>query len=373
MKYTVLLTLALSFLSLTSGAIESPPPSDVEIAQALERGKIVRNKKDIVPEALIKTAVILKADSARCGHALVKLEPAGGEGGATYKLTEKFKAAMPKDKSMEVMEYSGTLLLGADLSLLSGTQSSERVVAAANSLDKETVSATISVKNDEISWVRKEKRSTDPEFVTNSDPIKLHGVKPIPRNALVALAAFAATEPGFKAGISSPFCVPSLDMQWTIDDFMLQPAWLETDLPPKEKNNPHPKAKLALRVRILNGKLDEKGMSVETPPKIETPLPEGVKTEWDDVMVWTFDDKFQIVGVPPSDGSEITTERADPDTFDPEAKLDFDQIRAGVNEIEARKRREIERLAKTPPLNPPPPKKTEPVKPEPVKPETKNP
>jgi hypothetical protein len=355
MKHVLLLFVIV--VGLASSAADAPPPGEIEIKQALERGKSVRAHQGLLPEALVKTAVILKAGDARCGHAYVKIEPANGEGGAVYKLTEKFKAAMPKGNDMEVMEYTGTLLLDSDLALISATQASERVTAAGNSLQKETSAATVVVKNDEMSWVRKDKRDNDPELVEQNageEPKKLHGVRPIPRNALIALAAFAAKQPGFKAGVSSPFCVPSIDMGWTMDQFMFEPVWMETDVPPKEKAHEKapPGASLLLRVRMLHGEIDEKGIKVEPPIKPADPLPEGIKTDWEDIMVWTFDENFRVVAAPTSEGTDIQPELADPDKIVLDEKLDFDKIRAEMDAIEAKKRRDLERSLRTPPVPP---------------------
>src|SRR5262249_29681024 len=78
-----------------------PPPDAAQIAQALERGKMLRDLKGLVPNALISSAVTLKVGETRNGFAMVKLED-GRADGAVYKLTERLKVAMPEGKDMVV-------------------------------------------------------------------------------------------------------------------------------------------------------------------------------------------------------------------------------------------------------------------------------
>lgn len=335
MKLLIAAVFLLSTLMRASQAGEAGVPTAVEISQALERGKSVRTQKGVVPEALIKTAVVLKAAGVRCGYTLVTIEDAKGEGGATYKMTERIKGVLPRNLDTEVVEYVGVIMMDADLALLSGTQTTTKVVTSPKATEKETVSAEMIVKGGELSWVRKEKRADDPEFVEKSDPVKLHGVRLVPHNALIALAAFAAKEPGFKAGVSSPFCVPSLDTGGTIDSFLIQPAWLETDVP-KDKTNPA--AKLVFRVRILEGELNEKGMNVEPPSS------EG----WTDSLDWTLDANFHVGALPTSPDSLITAEIADPETLDPNAPMDFVKIKEAMKALEDKRRKDDEHLTKVP-------------------------
>lgn len=327
MKTIMMFALALMTALATVRAGDIPTvPGAAEIAQALERGKNLRNQHGVVQDALMKAAVVLKAGDVRCGYTLVMIEDARGEGGATYKLTERIQGAAPRGLDMEIVEYSGTLMLDSDLSLMSGSQVTTKTVTAAKASEKETVSAEITVKNDELSWVRKEKRAGDPEFIDKSDPVKLHGVRPIPHNALICLAAFAANELGFKAGVSSPFCVPSLDTGGTIDSFLIQPIWLETDLPKGKRN---PDIKMLLRVRTLEGQLNEKGMSIQ-PPSVET---------WSDTLDWVFDSKFHIGALPQNPESLIAAEMVDADTLQPNAPLDFAKIRDAIKALEVKARK----------------------------------
>ena len=220
--------------------------------------------------------------------------------------------------------------------LRGGSQMTTKTVISAKSSEKETVSAEITVKGGEMSWIKKDKRADDPEFVEKPDPVKLYGCRPIPHNALICLAAMASKEPGFKAGVSSPFCVPSLDTGGTIDSFLIQPAWLET-LSPKDKNA-NPAAKLFLRLRILEGSLNEKGMGVE-PPAAES---------WDDWLDWQFDGSFKIVSLPNTPGTYITSDLVDADTIDPDAKMDFPKVRAAMEILEAKAQKEKDKDLPTP-------------------------
>ncbi len=327
-------------------------PGPVEISQALARGKSLRSQTALLPTALVKAGVLLKAGGVRYGHALVRVEDAHGEGGAVYKLFESIKTCMPKGVDQEVIEYTGTFFLDADLTMRSGSQITTSTVTFDKFQDKkpaepgkapekevikisekETVTADIQVKDDSVIWVRKEKRGDDPETISKGDPIKLHGVKPVPRNALIALAAFAKAEPGFKAGISSPFCVPSLDTGGMIDEFLIQPAWLETDL---ARSANMPEAKLILRERFFEGELNDKGLTVE-PPAVEM---------WSDVLIWAFSDNFKVVSLPPAPpDSHVETEVADPDTLDTNAPLDFAKIKAALRVINEKMAKESARTA----------------------------
>ena len=330
------LVTAAVFFSAHAGDVIAVPGA-VEIAQGLERGKNLRVQSGVIPDALISSAVILKAGAVRCGFTLIKIEDAHGEGGAKYKLTERIKGAAPRGIDMEVVEYIGTLMLDADLGLRSGTQVTTKTVTSEKSSETETVSADIVVKGDEMSWVRKEKRAGDPEFIDKSEPVKLHGIHPIPHNALVCLAAFAANEQGFKAGVSSPFCVPSLDTGGTIDSFLIQPVFIETDAP-RDKTNTT--AKLVMRLHILQGELSEKGLQIE-PPSPET---------WTDTLDWTFDAKFHIGALPTNPDTLITAEMVDADKLDVNMPLDFAKIREAIKVLDAKlqKQKDNERLTPIP-------------------------
>jgi hypothetical protein len=336
MKHVLLLPLlvVIVFVSAQAGDVIAVPGA-AEVAQGLERGKNLRIQNAVIPDALMKTAVILKAGDVRCGFTLVKIADAHGEGGATYKLTERIKGAVPRGIDTEVIEYVGTLMLDADLGLRSGTQVTTKTVTSAKGSESETVSAEIIVKGGELSWVRKEKRAGDPEFVDKSEPVKLNGIHPIPHNALICLAAFAANEPGFKAGVSSPFCVPSLDTGGTIDTFLIQPIWVETVVPIDRTN---PTAKLLMRLHILEGELNEKGLHIE-PPSPET---------WTDTLDWTFDAKFHIGALPTNPDTLITAEMVDADKLDINMPLDFGKIRDAIKVLEAKVQKQKDQDGVTP-------------------------
>jgi hypothetical protein len=314
---------------------EEKIPNAEMMLQALERGKAVRTQRGLVPQALMKTAVILKAGSVRCGHALVKIEDAKGEGGATYKLTERLKACMPQGIDVEIVDYAGTVLLDSDLALLSGMQTTERSVSSGKDSEKEMIAAQLVVKGDALSWTRKEKRADDPELTTQSEPVKLYGMRPLPRNALIAIAAFAANEPGFKPGISSPLCVPTLDLGWTIETFMIQPAWVTFDLPNEAKD---PDVKMLMRVRYLEGELTDKGLVV-LPPTREA---------WEDVLTWKFDSRLRVAGQPEAGETAVTVESVDPDKLDLNAPLDYEKIKEAVKALEEKAQKDSERITKVP-------------------------
>lgn len=312
------------------------PPTDEQLKQALERGRQVREQKSIVPEALMKSAVLLKAGNERCGHALVRIEDAKGSGGAVYRMIENLKVCMPQGNDLETVEYTGDLLLAADLTLMSGKQASTRTVVSGKTSAVETVVAEITVDGGELKWARKEKSGDDPQTISEPEAHKLHGVRPVPRNAVIALAAFASKEGGFMPGISSPFMVPTLDMGTTIDTFLIQPAWLSFELP-KDKKDPNVKMNMA--VRYLDAEIDEKGMKVE-PPAAET---------FADTMSWTFDKNLRILAQPSAGETMIQVETTDPDKLNPDEALNFAQIRIEVKKLEDKANKEaMDRITKVP-------------------------
>jgi len=334
------------------------PPDASQITQALERGKSIRDQKGVVQGALIKSAVTLKVGDVRNGSALVKIED-GRADGAVYKLTERLKVAMPEGNDMIVTDYMGVLLLAADLALVSGKQVSTRTVTSNKKTETSIVTADIFVNGTELSWTKKEKRNDEPEMLDPKTDVKLHGVRPMPRNAIIALAAFAATEPNFSPGISSPMLVPTMDMGITIDEFLLQPAWISFELP---KDKTKPEIKMMMTVRFLDGEINDKGLKVEPP----------FEAQWnEDLMQWTYDQKMQVINTPAAGEAMIQTETTDPEKINVDEPLDFEKLKAEVKKIDDKinkeKEKELQELIKnTPPPQPHVPKES--PKPQPVQP-----
>lgn len=325
-KYVLIIAAIVGAGALLRGA-EPLTPIAVEIKQAMERGKVVRNQTALVPEALSKSAVVLKAGEVRSGHIVIQLEDAKGEGGATYRMIENLKICSPSGLDMEVIEYTGVLLLGPDLSLMSGKQVTSRTIHADKATEKEVNSAQILVAGDELSWTRTEKLNNGDENVSKSEPTKLYGVKPIPRNALFALAAMAKKDPGFKMGMAGAICVPALDLGMTIETFLVQPAWITFEEVNEKKVAD---AALNMTVRYLIGVIEETGLIVDEP----------TESVWHDPMIWSLNEKMKVVAHPDTGDRVVSATTVDPARVNVEARLDLAKIRETVKAIEEKNRQE---------------------------------
>jgi len=294
---------------------ELRPASAEAIKNGIERGRALRKQSALVPGALHRYALIMKVGGVRCGHALVSLEDAKGEGGAVYKLVEKFKAAMVADDSGEVIDYEGTYLLSADLGLFGGSMSAVSETISKSGKQAHESSARLSIKDEKLVWIVTEKivdSKTGPAITSRNVP--LFGQRPIPRNALLAIAALALAENKFKPDARDAICVPSIDLNWEMDQFDVEPAWIVFDLPGITGKN----AAMQLRLRYLSGELTEKGLQVETPK------PE----EWRALQVWPLDAQGHPLSHPTPDDPRLTVESADPATLDVNAPLDLEKIGA---------------------------------------------
>ena len=277
------------------------------------------------PLVLQRYAMILKAGDVRCGHAMVEITDAKGEGGATYKLTEHFKAAMSGDGQSARVDYSGELLLGADLGILSGVY--KRHTEFMNDKVTQNVDSTamVTIKDDKLTWTLEELRKGDKTPVKlDTKPMKLYGVKPAPKNALISFATLAATgTEGFKPDPKEPYCVPTLEVDAEGNTAEIEPAWIT--LSPRSGTQPNNTA-MQMRVRYIVGEANENGLEVETPtPDI-----------WYSAITTPLDEKFRPLQFDIPDDPRIHAEAVAYSELKTDAPLELEKIEAALKKEEVR-------------------------------------
>ena len=313
-------------------ASESRPSSQSDVRKALERGAELRKQTHLVPNVVQKYALIMRAGGdagtaaggARCGPAVVTIEAVKGEAlaGAVYKLSAQFKAAMAGEGESAVIDYSGTFLLAADLGLLSGqTRTHSKLSSKAGNKQQELVSqASVAVRDDTLIWeltqAKEDGKDTAPK---PAKKFPLHGVRPIPKNALFCVAAFAAAaaKDGWQPDDRESYCIPTLDLGWEMDNFAIEPSWITFAAPAPAD----PKGSAArMNVRWLVGEIDEKGLQIEPPePAI-----------WQARQTWPLDARCRPLAHPKPDDPRISVEPADPATLDLNEPLDLEKISAAM-------------------------------------------
>jgi hypothetical protein len=308
-------------LACSAFAGESRPTSQGDIQKAVERAKLVRAQKKLVPNVLQSSALLMKIGDVRCGQALFKIEDAKGENGAAYKLSERFKAGMSENGQSALIDYSGTFFLAADLTLVSGElQAKSNLLSKSDNKKQAVVSrATLIVKDNTLAWERSEQKDGK-DSPKSSRKIALHGVRPMPKNALLALSALVmeSEKDGWKPDPKNALCVPVIDLGWEMDSFDVEPAWVSFDQPAYT----HAKGSAAvMRVRSLVGEVTDKGL------EIEPPLPQV----WLSVQLWALDGKAHALSHPAPEDPRIKIEIADPASLDIESPLEMDAIERAMS------------------------------------------
>jgi len=329
----VQLTVICALISAFAAASEARPSSESDVKKALERGAALRKQTQVVPQVVQKYALIMKAGGVRCGQAAVTIEAAKGEAGsgAMYKLSEQLKAAMAGAGESVVVDYSGTFLLAADLSLLSGQmRTHSKLDRKEADKQQEVVSqASVAIRDDTLIWEltqpKEEAKETAPKPAKR---IPMHGVRPVPKNALFGVAAFAAAaaKDGWQPDPKESYCVPTLDLGWEMDNFAIEPAWI-TFAPPAPAD---PKGcAVRMNVRWLVGALEEKGLQVEPPePAV-----------WQARQTWPLDARCCPLAHPLPDDPRIAVEAADPEKLDVNAPLDLESISAALKPKDPKEQR----------------------------------
>ena len=306
----------LPFLS----AEEKAPASSGEIQAALARGEALRQKKHIVADMLQSYTVLTKIGGEPCGFARVALEDAQGEGSATYRLVEQFTATVANSRQRAKISYNGSYLLGADLGLVSGTLHAQTDSKSADKEQKVHLSARIETQDGNLTW-QVEQRDQDGKTqpLREKQSLDLHGVRPIPSNALNVLASFAANK--------ESICVPALEINWQMISFDAIPAWLSF-VPPAAVHPPG--ATVAMLVRYLVGEITDKGLAVEVPtPEV-----------WGQVAPWLLDNSGRVLALPPQEDLRLTIELGSGKETSPD--FDMNKIEAVTKKFEEIKQQQMQ-------------------------------
>ena len=301
---------------------EERAPSGGDVKKAIERGAALRKQAGFVPGAPQKYALVMLARGVRCGHAVLEVSDAKGEGGATYKLVESFKAGMADEGQTALIDYHGTFCMGPSLGLLSGELRTRSEIndTAQGKQQHLTLTESLSVKDDTLTWrITEQKGEAKEPTVKESKKLPLYGVRPIPKNALFCLMAFAgaAAKDGWQPDPKNALCVPTLDSGWELESPTIEPSWVAFDAPA-----PGDPKGTAVRVRVcaLVGEVTAKGLEVETP----------AEAVWQAQQSWPLDAQGRPLAHPMPPDERITVQTSDPATLDVNAPLDLAKIGAAM-------------------------------------------
>jgi hypothetical protein len=310
--------------SIAFAASEQRPSSEAQIQKAVARGKEVRNHRGVLSDVLQNHAMVMKAGDVRCGFATIRIEDAKGEGGGVYTMIETFKAASAEGDETATIDYNATFLLGADLGLISGNATS--TCELSNRTDKKqqaTISTlSLSVKDDVLSYERVEQKNGDTApSQKESKKIALHGVRPVPNNALSGVAVFVreAAKDGWKPDVKDALCVPVFNLAADPDSlsFNIDPVWITFDAP--VYTNPKGTA-VQMAQRFLAGDITEKGMEVEPPaPNV-----------WQNRQLFPLDVHLHPLAQPCPGDPRIKVEVVEPAAVDLTSPLDLEKISAAM-------------------------------------------
>lgn len=315
-------TLVAFALCVAAYAGEQKPVSEDQMKAALSAGTRARQAAKVDGALLPASALIVKSGGVRCGHAIIRVE-AATEGGATYKMIENFKAATAEEGQSALVDYTGTFLLDAELGLISGTMQTKQELrdAGKNKTQISTLLATMVVKDKTLTWKRQELDEQGKEVnATATHQIELKNVKPLPRNALTALARLMMANGALKietADKTPALCIPCVDLDFEMNDLVLDAAWLTFDKPTYV--NPKDSA-YVMRARYFGADVTNDGLDVETPTAIM----------WVAHQSWAFAADGRIVQHPNPD-RHVSVETVDAATLDVNTPLDFEAIRKAAD------------------------------------------
>jgi len=319
LAWTTLVAFALC-VSVYAG--EQKPVSEDQMKAALSAGARARQAAKVDGALLPASALIVKSGGVRCGHAIIRVE-AATEGGATYKMIENFKAATAEEGQSALVDYTGTFLLDAELGLISGTMQTKQELrdVSKNKTQISTLLATMVVKDKVLTWKRQELDEQGKEVnATATHQIELKNVKPLPRNALTALARLMMANGTLKIETvekTPALCVPCVDLDFEMNDLVLDAAWLTFDKPTYV--NPKDSA-YVMRARYFGADVTNDGLDVETPTAIM----------WVAHQSWAFAADGRIVQHPNPD-RHVSVETVDAATLDVNTPLDFEAIRKAAD------------------------------------------
>ena len=313
-----------------ASAFDHRPTSETEIREAIEHAAALRaSNLSLVPAVLQKCAWLLKTGGVRCGHVSVEIADAKGEGGAVYKLIEMYKAAQSDGGRLSVVDYKCAYLLGADLSIISASLTQKSELRNANAEQPQVTLATcsIQVKGDKLMWVRSEQPAANeangapPAPLSAKGKLELHGQKPLPENALPALAVLAAAQQQpFLPESALPLCLPALCISPELDalsPLSIEPVFTIFALPGAKIDSPVVIAAQMATHRLV-GDLTARGLEVDVPtPQV-----------WRNRQVWLLDGNWHAVvqsGLADPSGL-LKIEAVNPAELDENAPLDYEKI-----------------------------------------------
>lgn len=141
-------------------------------------------------------------------------------------------------------------------------------------------------------------------------------MRPIPRNALAALPKLMIANGALKLETpekTAAICVPCVDLDYELNDLVLDAAWLTFDKPtyvnPKE-------SAYTLRARYFGADLTKDGLDVETPSSIQ----------WIASQNWAFAADGRILQHPAPGDQHVTIETVDAGSLDTNAPVDLKAI-----------------------------------------------
>lgn len=149
------LSVFVTLFAVATFAGESKPVAPDQMTAALKLGDRARQGAPTAEVLLPSSALIVKTGGVRCGHALIRLEPVR-EAGATYKLTEIFKAATAEGGQYAIIDYKGSFLLDEKLGLREGTMETRQELQSpsANKTQVTKLFGELSIKDDVLHWQR---------------------------------------------------------------------------------------------------------------------------------------------------------------------------------------------------------------------------
>jgi len=241
-------------------------PDDAAVKAAVERGIAVRKHEGVASDALIKQAVILRLGGVRVGYVFQQVEDAKGEGGATYRLVTRYKfAAVLEGGVGSLTTGEARYTLSSDFALRTGAVNDVLKTRdkKGDLHDDARVTTSLKVDGDTLVVARETAEAGGPGEPQPEEKIALEGVKPVPSDALPALAVLALAK-AEKGKAPEPLCVPAFDVLRDTGVASIDPAWLAFEKPTdKDPRN------AAWRVvgHYLSGRIGKAGLLIEPPTK----------------------------------------------------------------------------------------------------------
>lgn len=301
-------------------------PGSAEIEAALKQGEFVRARYKVLPELLQKQALLLTIGGVRCGHLLIDLENGDNDNG--YKLSIQSSIVTGGSGRTLMAKRNATFTFGDDFGLRTAlifdsvnvTENGQNrqlagSMTAVTAPEKEGRKALL--QDDVLTWSRTD---NDDFNRTASKRIELHGCRPIPREALIALPQLTRQ----LEQAAKPLCVPVMDLNWQIEKPAIQPYWISFAAP--EKSESVKNASVLMKLRKLTA--GEENGTAPQPPTPEL---------WKAVETWTLDDKFQLLDLP--EDPRIHLQPVDAQHLDVDAALDISKINDAFDKAAAEARK----------------------------------